>query len=47
LPRPDGHDRRDRRNDTITGTPGDDVIVTGAGRDWIRARAGDDTICTG
>jgi subtilisin-like proprotein convertase family protein len=34
-------------NDVLVGTPGPDVIVTGAGRDWVRARRGDDTICTG
>jgi Ca2+-binding RTX toxin-like protein len=33
--------------DVITGTPRDDVIVTGAGRDWITAGAGNDIICTG
>jgi hypothetical protein len=34
-------------SDVITGTLGDDVIVTGGGRDWIRARGGDDVICAG
>ncbi len=34
-------------SDVIAGTRGDDVIVTGEGRDWVRAAGGDDLICTG
>ena len=34
-------------SDRITGTPADDVIVTGGGPDFINALAGDDLICSG
>jgi len=32
-------------SDSLSGTPGDDVIVTGGGRDRVRARGGEDVIC--
>ncbi len=32
---------------TVTGTPGDDVIVTGGGSDTINGLGGNDTICSG
>jgi hypothetical protein len=34
-------------NTTITGTPGDDVIVGGSGNDTINGRGGHDVICAG
>jgi hypothetical protein len=34
-------------DDTITGTPGPDVVLAGAGNDTVNTQGGDDTICAG